>query len=150
MSENAGDLEQSFSTKRIFVKDFSFEAPGGANTFTSPWDPDVTVDVDVTKEALGNDHHEVTLTLTITVSNAGATAFMLEIFQCGIFQCSGFQGGELHRVLHTICPNLLFPYAAEAVDGMALKGSFPALTLQPVNFDALYRQNVSDDGDRED
>ncbi|MEX2320036.1 MAG: protein-export chaperone SecB, partial [Saccharospirillum sp.] len=34
-----------------------------------------------------------------------------------------------------------FPYAREAVDTAVTKGSFPALMLAPVNFDALYLQN---------
>ncbi|MFT5008453.1 MAG: preprotein translocase subunit SecB, partial [Granulosicoccus sp.] len=38
------------------------------------------------------------------------------------------------------CPNILFPYAREAVDAAVVKGSFPALMLAPVNFDALYQQ----------
>ncbi len=141
MTDDAAETKQEFQTKRIFVKDFSFEAPGGANTFTNPWDPEVSIDVDVGTDELGDDYHEVVLTLTVTVTNAESTAFMTEILQGGIFLCRGFSGGDLHRILHTVCPNLLFPYASEAVDGMTLKGSFPALMLQPINFNALYVQN---------
>ena len=35
---------------------------------------------------------------------------------------------------------VLFPYAREAVDSVVIKGSFPALMLAPVNFDAVYAQ----------
>ena len=35
---------------------------------------------------------------------------------------------------------MLFPYLREAVDALVVKGGFPALALQPVNFEALYRQ----------
>ncbi|MEK9869723.1 MAG: protein-export chaperone SecB, partial [Gammaproteobacteria bacterium] len=38
------------------------------------------------------------------------------------------------------CPSVLFPYAREAVDSVVIKGSFPALMLAPVNFDAVYAQ----------
>ena len=48
--------------------------------------------------------------------------------------------GSRRQVLGIACPNLLFPYAREAVDTMTLKGGFPAIGLQPVNFEALYRQ----------
>jgi preprotein translocase subunit SecB len=34
----------------------------------------------------------------------------------------------------------LFPYVREAIDAMTIKGGFPAIGLQPVNFEALYRQ----------
>lgn len=144
MVEEAAENGHEFLTKRIFIKDFSFEAPGGVDTFTNPWKPDVVVDLDVTNEKLGDNHHEVVLSLTVTVSNAGSTAFMIEIFQGGIFLCNGYSDDEMHRILHTVCPNLLFPYASSAVDSVVLKGSFPAVMLEPVNFDALYVQNMSD------
>jgi preprotein translocase subunit SecB len=38
------------------------------------------------------------------------------------------------------CPSILFPYGREAVDALVVKGSFPALMLAPVNFDAVYMQ----------
>ena len=145
MADKAVDPGQEFLPKRFFVKDFSFEAPGGANTFTNPWDPEVTVDLDVTNDTIGEDFFEVILTLTVTVANAGTTAFMIEIFQGGIFFCRGYSSSEMHRILHTVCPNLLFPYASQAVDDMTLKGSFPALMLEPVNFDALYSINATDE-----
>jgi len=43
-------------------------------------------------------------------------------------------------VLAAVCPNILFPYAREAVDSLIVKGSFPPINLAPVNFDALYVQ----------
>lgn len=141
MTENN---QQLLTTKRIFVKDFSFEAPGGVQTFTNPWKPETNVDVDVTKEKITDDLYEVVLSLIVVVKNAGSTAFMIEVFQGGIFECVGFSDAELHRVLHTVCPTLLFPYAAEAIDGMALKASFPALVMQPINFDRLYRENKAE------
>ena len=38
------------------------------------------------------------------------------------------------------CPNILFPYAREAVSDAVLKAGFPPLMLQPVNFEVLYMQ----------
>ena len=39
-----------------------------------------------------------------------------------------------------MAPNLLFPYIREAIDSLAIKGGFPAINLQPINFEGLYRQ----------
>ncbi len=36
------------------------------------------------------------------------------------------------------CPNMLFPYARELVSSLVNRGTFPALNLSPVNFDALF------------
>jgi len=45
--------------------------------------------------------------------------------------------------LGAFCPNILFPYAREAIDNLVQRGSFPALMLAPVNFDALYAQSLA-------
>ena len=39
-----------------------------------------------------------------------------------------------------MAPNLLFPYAREAVESITTRGGFPAINLQPVNFEALFHQ----------
>ena len=48
----------------------------------------------------------------------------------------------LHGMLGSFCPNILFPYAREAISDLVSKGGFPQLLLAPVNFDALYAQHV--------
>ncbi len=134
-------MSQEFAIRRIYIKDVSFEAPGGAHTFTQAWDPEVKVDVDVTLETLGDTTFDVTLILTVVMRNAGEAAFMIEVLQSGIFHLSGYDDATLHRILHTVCPNALFPYAREVIDGLAVRGSFPALMLEPVNFEAIYNDN---------
>jgi preprotein translocase subunit SecB len=42
----------------------------------------------------------------------------------------------------SFCPNILFPYAREAVSDLIVRGGFPQLLLAPVNFDALYAQHL--------
>ena len=64
----------------------------------------------------------------------------MEVQQAGIFFIRGLEGEELRRVLSVICPNMLFPYARETIDSIAVKGTFPAVMLAQVNFDALYQQ----------
>jgi preprotein translocase subunit SecB len=43
-------------------------------------------------------------------------------------------------VLGVAAPNVLFPYAREAVSDLVSRGSFPQFVLQPVNFEAMYAQ----------
>jgi preprotein translocase subunit SecB len=40
------------------------------------------------------------------------------------------------------CPETLFPFAREAVAELISKGGFPQLYLAPVNFNALYAQQL--------
>ncbi|MFT5313974.1 MAG: preprotein translocase subunit SecB, partial [Paraglaciecola sp.] len=36
--------------------------------------------------------------------------------------------------------NTLFPYARETISNLVNRGTFPALNLAPVNFDAIFAQ----------
>jgi len=60
--------------------------------------------------------------------------------QAGIFEVGGLEGERLEQVLTVTCPSILFPYGREAIDALVTKGSFPALMLAPINFEAVYMQ----------
>ena len=143
MSDNqpAAGQEQQFALQRIYMKDLSFEAPLGAKAFTKQWQPQVQVDLNTNAERLEGDTFEVVLTITITAKLGEETAFLIEVHQGGIFHVKGLEGEQLRRVLMIVCPNILFPYAREAIDSLASRGSFPPLALQPVNFEAIYLQS---------
>jgi preprotein translocase subunit SecB len=66
----------------------------------------------------------------------------VEINQAGIFTIAGFGEQEMGPMLGSFCPNILFPYAREAISDLVNKGGFPQLLLAPVNFDALYMQHL--------
>jgi preprotein translocase subunit SecB len=77
------------------------------------------------------------------VKNQSETAFLVEVQQCGIFTLNGFSDQEMGHMLGSYCPNILFPYAREAISDLVNKGGFPPLLLAPVNFDALYAQHLA-------
>ncbi len=132
--------EPQFALQRIFIRDLSFEMPMGAQVFTKQWQPQVQVDLNTRSDLIAADIYEVVLTITITAKLGTETAFLIELQQAGLFLVKGLEGEELRRVLMIVCPNILFPYAREAIDSVSLRGSFPPLQLQPVNFEALYLQ----------
>jgi len=76
--------------------------------------------------------------LTVTLG----TTIDLAIKQSGIFQIEGVADAELGPLLGSYCPNLLFPFAREAISDIVGKGSFPQLLLQPINFDAVYSETM--------
>ena len=50
--------------------------------------------------------------------------------------------GNRAQLLGAFCPNTLFPYAREAISNLVNRGTFPALNLAPVNFDAVFQAYV--------
>lgn len=131
---------QQFALQRIYIKDLSFEVPLGAATFTRPWKPTLQVELNTASERIGEDQYEVVLSVTLNAKLESDTAFLIEVKQAGVFTVRGLEGENLRRVLAIMCPTILFPYVRETVDAMSLKGSFPPVMLQPVNFEALYLQ----------
>ena len=136
------EVAPQFSLQRIFVKDLSFEAPKSPEIFREDWSPQVEMDLNTRQRSLEGDFHEVVLTITVTVKTADEVAFIVEVQQAGIFLIQGLDEASKGHALGAFCPGLLFPYAREAIDSLVVRVSFPALMLAPVNFDALYAQEL--------
>lgn len=148
MSEqNSGAVTQEqpssqFSLQRIYIKDLSFEAPKSPEVFRESWQPDIELNLFTQKRHLNDDFYEVVLGITVTAKTEENVAFIAEIQQAGIFLIQDFDEAALGHALGSFCPSILFPYARETLDSVVVKGSFPALMLAPVNFDALYAQEM--------
>jgi preprotein translocase subunit SecB len=139
MAENE-QVQPQFAVQRIYVKDASFEAPMGAAVFGKQWQPKTNVDMNTKSDRVDDDRFEVVLTMTVTAKIEEETALLIEVQQAGLFLVKGIKDESLRQALGIMAPNLLFPYVREVIDSLASKGGFPAINLQPMNFEALYRQ----------
>ena len=135
--------EPRFNISRIYLKDLSFESPKAPAVFEKGFQPKLGLDMDVSNTKLNDNLYEVILKLTVTVKNEEETAFLTEIQQAGAFAIENIEGDQLGQILGSVCPNILYPYAREVIDSLALKGTFPAPMLAPINFDAWYQQKLA-------
>jgi len=138
-----------FALQRIYLKDSSFESPRSPQTFQSQWKPTINFDIKTRSNKIQDDIYEVVLVLTAEAKLDEQPAFLVEVHQAGVFTCKGFSDQQLELTLATWCPNILFPYARETIDSLVVKGSFPALMLSPINFEALYAQQKQQAAERE-
>jgi len=139
MSEEA----QQFAIQKLYLKDVSFESPNSPQIFpNSAWEPEISVNINASNQNVSEDTYEVVLDITVTAKLGEKTAFLIEIKQAGIFTVAGFPAENLGGMLGAYCPETLFPYAREAISELITKGGFPTLLLQPVNFNALYTQQM--------
>lgn len=142
MSEQNNAQEAQFSIQRVYIKDVSFESPKAPEIFLKEWKPAINLDLNTRQNALEDGMYEVVITISATAKIDEEVAFIAEIQQAGIFLIKGLDAETTSHMLGAFCPNLLFPYAREALDSLVVKGSFPALMLAPINFDALYAQEL--------
>ncbi len=133
--------EQKFEIQKIYVKDISFETPNSPKIFTTKWNPKTDVHIQTENSKLDNDIFEVCITITVTATQEETTAFLVEVKQAGIFLLQNFKNDQHGQLLGSYCPNILFPFAREAIAELIAKGGFPQLLLNPVNFDVLYQQH---------
>lgn len=133
-----------FLIQKLYVKDVSFELPNAPEIFQEQGQADVKMSLAQRVDDIGDNLHEVVLTVTVTASLGAKTAYLAEVAQAGIFLISGFNEQTKHAVMNTLCPSTLFPYARRAISGLVADGGFPPLTLQPVNFDQLYAQRMQE------
>lgn len=134
--------EKQFSIQKIYTRDISFETPNSPTIFTEKWTPKVEFNLSTNTQSLPQNLYDVALTVTVTVKVGEKTAYLVEVCQAGIFTLTGFSKEDLGPMLGSFCPNILFPYAREAVSDLVARGGFPPMLLAPVNFDALYSQHV--------
>ncbi len=133
--------KREFSLQRVYTKDVSFETPKSPSIFQQEWKPDTKVNLNTEVQRLGEGVFEVALSVTVTTQLGENVAYLAEVKQAGIFTVNGFPEQELGPMLGIYCPTQLFPYVREVLSDLIMKGSFPQLVLQPINFEALYAQH---------
>ena len=135
-----------FATKRIYIKDLSFESPMGFAAFSNNTaNPKVSQDLNTQVDRVGEDLYEVVLKLTVSLKISDEkTIFLIEVHQAGVFEVKNVPPQQLQPLLTAACPQILFPYVRETVDTLAVKGGFSPLHLPHINFDALYAQAVAE------
>ena len=138
------EQNQQFAIQKIYLKDVSFESPNSPKAFMgNDWQPSINVHLNTINNKLNDSVYEVVLDITVTAKQGDSTAFLVEVKQAGIFTIEGFPDDALGGMLGAFCPETLFPYAREAVSDLVVKGGFPLLALAPVNFNAMYQNQLS-------
>ncbi|MFN3234557.1 MAG: protein-export chaperone SecB [Gammaproteobacteria bacterium] len=136
-----------FEINRIYTKDISFESPKTPTIFKENHKFKVNVAIDNKVNKVEDDIHEVLLKITVTTNIEGKkedVAYIAEVQQAGIFTLKEFTAEQITQITNATCPQLLFPYAREAISSLVNRGGFPPLYLTPINFEALYARQLAE------
>ncbi len=148
MAENPNNQQpnnaesEKFVIQNVYIKDVSFETPNSPQIFMEKWKPKLELEISNDIKQLNDELFEIVLNITSTVKIEEKTAFLVEIHQAGLFAIKGFPNDRMSYMLNAYCPNVLFPFARENVANLVIKGGFQPLWLSPINFDALYAQQL--------
>ena len=136
------DQQAQFTIQKIYVKDVSFEVPGAPQIFNEPGQPQLELNLNQKVARAADTVFEVVLGITLTCKVGDKTVYLAEVEQAGLFGLAGFDERTLDMMLGTYCPNVLFPYARQAIGELIAQGGFPPFYLQPINFEQLYAEGL--------
>ncbi|MBS9778415.1 MAG: protein-export chaperone SecB [Gammaproteobacteria bacterium] len=137
--------ESKFEINRVYIKDLSSEAPNTPEIFKQDWEPEINLKLDNNLKKLEEEGlYEVSLVVNVTATVKEQTAYVVEVEQAGIFTIEGFEDEQTGYIIGALVPNILFPYARETISSLTQKAGFPPMTLNPIDFNALYQQYLAE------
>ena len=130
-----------------FVRDLSFEnAVAQQGTQIGEVTPEMQVQVSLDARRRPADHqYEVVCKYKVTSRNKAddSVLFLCELDYAGIFHIEGVPDEQLHPFLMIECPRLLFPFVRRVISDVTRDGGFAAFNMDPIDFVALYRQELA-------
>lgn len=142
---SSSDTQQQISVHAQYVKDLSFESPAAPDCFVKTLSqPDVQIGVNVTAKRINETLFEVELILTATAKIEEKILFVTELAYAGLMSATNNSDDDIQQLMMIEGPRLLFPFARAIMSDTTRDGGFLPLNLNPINFVALYQNNISD------
>jgi preprotein translocase subunit SecB len=104
----------------------------------------LAVSLDARKRTAANQYEVITkYKLSSRNKATGDTLFLLELEYGGNFLVEGIADEQLHPFLLIECPRILFPFVRRLIADISREGGFAPVTIDSVDFLALYRQELA-------
>jgi preprotein translocase subunit SecB len=130
-----------------YIKDLSFENPRAPQSLIEQKQPQLTLNVNVATRQFEPKTFEVSLTVEASATTPEKEPlFMLELVYAGTVTIGDVPQEHFGPLLLIETPRLLFPFARAVVANATREAGFPPLNIAPVDFVALYRQQLDAQG----
>lgn len=129
-----------------FIRDLSFEnAVAQKGVPAGDVQPEISVQVSLdARKRQADNQYEVISKFKVTSVNSSdkQPLFLAELDYGGVFHIEGVAEDQLHPFLMIECPRMLFPFVRRIISDVTRDGGFPPFNMDPVDFVALYRQEL--------
>ena len=145
---NGGGAEDQPAGRQIivhaqYIKDLSFENPNAPDILINPPEqPDVQIGVNVGARGLNSEQYEVMLSLSANAKTEDKALFLAELTYAAIVSAPGAGRDDLNPLIMIEAPRLMFPFARAIISDMTRDGGFMPLSIQPIDFVAVYQSNL--------
>jgi preprotein translocase subunit SecB len=128
-----------------FLKDISFESPNVPELFFNQDNGQAKIEINIDIQIKGAENNVFMVDLVTKVHSKldkdNKSIFLIETTYSGLVQMEEEKDEEVKkRTLLIDVPHMLFPSLRALVTRLTSESGFPAFTMQPVDFEALYEQ----------
>lgn len=126
-----------------YIRDLSFENPEAPQSIMKAGAaPKFNVGINVGVKKQEDDLYAVELSINAKAERESNVLFSVELIYGGIFRIANVPENQMALVLMIECPRLIFPFARQIIASTTQQGGFPPMLMEPVDFAAIYRQNM--------
>ncbi len=136
----ADENQRLLQMLKVYVKDCSLECPNSPAVFNESVGAEFTLNLNVEHSGIGDDVHEVVLTVNASAKAGDKTLYMIEVHHAALVKASGFPADEYDPMLNIFVPNQIYPFAREVIGSLSAQAGFPQVLVPIVNFEQLYQQ----------
>ncbi|EDL49170.1 protein-export chaperone SecB [Erythrobacter sp. SD-21] len=140
---NGADNRPTVGVINQYIKDLSVENPNAPGSYQWQEQPRVDVQVNIAADKVNDEIHEVELKLVVRADTDKGNLYLIELAYCGLIGIRNLPDEHAHAFLFAEAPRLLFPFARAIVSDAVRDAGFPPLMLDPMDFGALYQQQLA-------
>jgi preprotein translocase subunit SecB len=143
LKANGEDTGPAVGMLSQYVKDLSVENPNAPHSYGWESQPQIDVQVNIQVNAISDEVHEVTLSLSTKASSDEGVRFNVELEYATLFGVRNVEPENAHQFLYGEAPRLMFPFARRVVADATRDAGYPPLVLDPIDFNSLYLHQLA-------
>ena len=126
-----------------YIKDLSVENPNAPTCYQWTDQPNVDVQFNIGATPVNEEVHEVELKITVGAKMPQGNLYLVELSYAGLVGLRNIPDDAGHAFLYAEAPRLLFPFARRVIADATRDAGFAPLMLDPMDFTALYQQQIA-------
>jgi preprotein translocase subunit SecB len=126
-----------------YIKDLSVESPNSPAVFQWQVQPQVDVQFNINVNNVADEVHEVILKVSVGARSDNGVHFLIDLSYAGLLGLRNLPEEAIGPFLLIEAPRLLFPFVRQIVADAVQQTGFPPLLLEPIDFNAIYLQQLN-------
>jgi preprotein translocase subunit SecB len=135
----AAETRPAIYLRAQYIKDLSFENPRApASLFSLQEPPKMEVSINLGAQRLDEQVYEVSIQIGVRATAEKTTVFLTDMVYAGVVELQNIPEDAIEPTLFIQAAQLIYPFARRVVADVTRDGGFPPVSLEPIDFAAMY------------